>query len=153
MKLWFGDLLSERHELWRWMGSGKWSSSHCVPPFDGEMRIKTIVEDFWQQEERLVFLRSDLLSPTRQRSLGRRRRTRPFPCFPWTIEILHLGGKWLSGVNGSRCGLGSWLVDLQRSRWPQWYWKPKAAVKLLIENNWTLLDGNCLGCLQIISCP
>lgn len=31
--------------------------------------------------------------------------------------------------------------------------KLKTAVKLLIENNWTLLDGNYLGCLQIISCP
>lgn len=50
-----------------------------------------------------------------------------------------------------RCGLGFWLVGLQWKQMVTMVLKTKA-VKLLIENNWTLLDGNYLGCLQIISC-
>lgn len=77
-----------------------------------------------------------------------------FLCFPWAAKIFPLRREISSlELMALRRGLGFWLVDLQREQMATVVLKLKTAVKLLIENNWTLLDGNYLGCSQMISCP
>lgn len=76
------------------------------------------------------------------------------PIFSWNCwNFSTLQGNSSLELTALRCGLGFWLGDLQWEQMATVVLKLKTAVKLLIENNWTLLDGNYLGCLQIISCP